>query len=270
MHVHQHAARRRQGRQDCSGRSAKRLASLSASSCVGRLGDETRERSSSRGCATAGNGGVIAFTTRSYPASLYALCETVMPGWMTTLGPTPLRRLQPERRQQHRLHGLQRCARGDEEPRDRQQAAAWGPRPHDRLLEELGFLRQRERKPEADPRSDARGRRAGRDYDRHAHAARWRLCQGGPTAGQVDDRHRQEDGLGSGLQPRSAVACRQAEHPCPRRQLPSGSDGNQRRASTPCRRQLQRNHALQAGTAQATQTNSLAATLDRYNNSNLC
>jgi uncharacterized repeat protein (TIGR01451 family) len=37
--------------------------------------------------ATAGNGGVINFTTKLVPATTYALCEIVMPGWMTTLGP---------------------------------------------------------------------------------------------------------------------------------------------------------------------------------------
>lgn len=37
--------------------------------------------------ATAGNGGVTNFTTKLVPATTYALCEIVMPGWMTTLGP---------------------------------------------------------------------------------------------------------------------------------------------------------------------------------------
>jgi hypothetical protein len=39
------------------------------------------------GDATAGNGGVINFATALVPATNYALCEIVMPGWMTTLGP---------------------------------------------------------------------------------------------------------------------------------------------------------------------------------------
>ena len=38
-------------------------------------------------CADGGNGGVIDFTTTLIPATTYALCELVMPGWMTTLGP---------------------------------------------------------------------------------------------------------------------------------------------------------------------------------------
>jgi hypothetical protein len=37
--------------------------------------------------ATAANGGVINFTTKLVPGTTYALCEIVMPGWMTTLGP---------------------------------------------------------------------------------------------------------------------------------------------------------------------------------------
>jgi uncharacterized cupredoxin-like copper-binding protein len=37
--------------------------------------------------ATAANGGVINFVTWLVPAATYSLCETVMPGWMTTLGP---------------------------------------------------------------------------------------------------------------------------------------------------------------------------------------
>jgi len=37
--------------------------------------------------ATAGNGGMINFAAKLVPATTYALCETVMPGWMTTLGP---------------------------------------------------------------------------------------------------------------------------------------------------------------------------------------
>jgi len=37
--------------------------------------------------ATAGNGGVISFATKLVPATTYALCELVMPGWMTTLRP---------------------------------------------------------------------------------------------------------------------------------------------------------------------------------------
>jgi hypothetical protein len=40
------------------------------------------------GTATAGNGGVINFTTKLVPATTYQLCEQVMPGWMTSLGPT--------------------------------------------------------------------------------------------------------------------------------------------------------------------------------------
>jgi len=40
------------------------------------------------GTATAGNGGVIDFTTMLVPATTYQLCEQVMPGWMTTLGPS--------------------------------------------------------------------------------------------------------------------------------------------------------------------------------------
>jgi hypothetical protein len=37
--------------------------------------------------ATAGNGGIINFTTKLVSGTTYTLCETVMPGWMTTLGP---------------------------------------------------------------------------------------------------------------------------------------------------------------------------------------
>jgi uncharacterized repeat protein (TIGR01451 family) len=37
--------------------------------------------------ATAGNGGVIDFSTKLVPATTYQVCEQVMPGWMTTLGP---------------------------------------------------------------------------------------------------------------------------------------------------------------------------------------
>jgi hypothetical protein len=37
--------------------------------------------------ATAANGGVINFSTQLLPGTTYALCELVMPGWMTTLGP---------------------------------------------------------------------------------------------------------------------------------------------------------------------------------------
>jgi hypothetical protein len=39
------------------------------------------------GTATAGNGGVIEFATLLVPGATYQLCETVMPGWTTTLGP---------------------------------------------------------------------------------------------------------------------------------------------------------------------------------------
>jgi CSLREA domain-containing protein len=38
------------------------------------------------GSATASNGGVVNFTTTLKAGTTYALCETVMPGWMTTLG----------------------------------------------------------------------------------------------------------------------------------------------------------------------------------------
>jgi uncharacterized repeat protein (TIGR01451 family) len=38
-------------------------------------------------CATAGNGGLINFSTTLVPSAAYALCEIVLPGWMTTLGP---------------------------------------------------------------------------------------------------------------------------------------------------------------------------------------
>jgi hypothetical protein len=37
--------------------------------------------------ANAVNGGAIDFTVKLVPSTAYALCETVMPGWMTTLGP---------------------------------------------------------------------------------------------------------------------------------------------------------------------------------------
>jgi hypothetical protein len=37
--------------------------------------------------ATAGNGGIIDFTTGLVPGNHYQLCEDVMPGWNTTLGP---------------------------------------------------------------------------------------------------------------------------------------------------------------------------------------
>ena len=37
--------------------------------------------------ADAGNGGVINFTTSLVPGTTYQLCEVVMPGWTTTLGP---------------------------------------------------------------------------------------------------------------------------------------------------------------------------------------
>jgi hypothetical protein len=39
------------------------------------------------GTANAGNGGVINFSTLLVPGATYQLCEIVMPGWMTTLGP---------------------------------------------------------------------------------------------------------------------------------------------------------------------------------------
>ena len=39
------------------------------------------------GSAAAANGGVVAFAVALVPASTYALCETVMPGWTTTLAP---------------------------------------------------------------------------------------------------------------------------------------------------------------------------------------
>jgi hypothetical protein len=39
------------------------------------------------GTANAANGGIINFTTGLQPNSTYQLCETVMPGWLTTLGP---------------------------------------------------------------------------------------------------------------------------------------------------------------------------------------
>jgi hypothetical protein len=37
--------------------------------------------------ADSSNGGTINFTTKLTPGTTYQLCETVMPGWMTTLGP---------------------------------------------------------------------------------------------------------------------------------------------------------------------------------------
>jgi hypothetical protein len=37
--------------------------------------------------ASAGNGGVITFASKLIPGTTYALCEIVMPGWMTSLGP---------------------------------------------------------------------------------------------------------------------------------------------------------------------------------------
>jgi len=39
------------------------------------------------GTANSGNGGAINFTTKLVPGTTYALCEQVMPGWTTTLGP---------------------------------------------------------------------------------------------------------------------------------------------------------------------------------------
>ncbi len=39
------------------------------------------------GTANAANGGTINFSTKLIPGQTYQLCETVMPGWMTTLGP---------------------------------------------------------------------------------------------------------------------------------------------------------------------------------------
>jgi hypothetical protein len=39
--------------------------------------------------ATAANGGVFTFAARLVAGSTYQLCEIVMPGWRTTLGPTP-------------------------------------------------------------------------------------------------------------------------------------------------------------------------------------
>jgi hypothetical protein len=39
------------------------------------------------GTANAANGGIINFNTLLVPGTTYALCEIVMPGWMTTLGP---------------------------------------------------------------------------------------------------------------------------------------------------------------------------------------
>jgi len=39
------------------------------------------------GVANAGNGGVINFTTSLVPGTTYQLCEQMQPGWMTTLGP---------------------------------------------------------------------------------------------------------------------------------------------------------------------------------------
>jgi hypothetical protein len=38
-------------------------------------------------CAGVGNRGLIDFATKLVPGTPYALCELVMPGWMTTLGP---------------------------------------------------------------------------------------------------------------------------------------------------------------------------------------
>src|SRR5207253_9437254 len=37
--------------------------------------------------ANAGNGGLLTFNSVLQPNTTYALCELVMPGWMTTLGP---------------------------------------------------------------------------------------------------------------------------------------------------------------------------------------
>ena len=37
--------------------------------------------------ANAGDGGIVNFTTKLVPGTTYALCEIVMPGWMTSLGP---------------------------------------------------------------------------------------------------------------------------------------------------------------------------------------
>jgi hypothetical protein len=37
--------------------------------------------------ATTGNGDIVNFTTKLVPGTTYALCEIVMPGWMTSLGP---------------------------------------------------------------------------------------------------------------------------------------------------------------------------------------
>ena len=39
------------------------------------------------GTANAGNGGIINFTTNLVPGTTYQLCEQMLPGWMTTLGP---------------------------------------------------------------------------------------------------------------------------------------------------------------------------------------
>jgi hypothetical protein len=39
------------------------------------------------GTADAANAGIISFAIKLVPGTTYALCETVMPGWMTTLGP---------------------------------------------------------------------------------------------------------------------------------------------------------------------------------------
>ncbi len=41
------------------------------------------------GTATAGNGGSVSFTQSLVAGATYQLCEVVMPGWQTSLGPTP-------------------------------------------------------------------------------------------------------------------------------------------------------------------------------------
>ena len=162
-----------------------------------------------------------------------------------------LRRLQRERRQQHSLHGLHRRAGGDEELRDRQQAAARGSRPDDRILEELELVLQG--KSEARARPDAGEGRAQRNHDRYSDASRQRvesqhragLPESREIARQIDNRLGKEVSERPGLQHGRATLCGEAQPRRRCRKLSGSRERDQQRPGAARRHPLQRDDARQ-------------------------
>ena len=205
------------------------------------------------------------------PGAPYALCEIVMPGWMTTLGPAVLRRLQPERRQQHCLHGLQRRAG----PRRRASRSTTSLRPVALAARSASGRTGPPARARTETRSRCSTRRWPPPAGRESRSARSpctieRLPEGGQAAGQVDHRHRQEDGLRPGLQPCRPTTRSPAERRRWRRHVSRRRQRTQPGPDTTHRHSLRGISHDKMSATQTTQANAFATTLDKYNNNQLC